>query len=257
MKQKRVVIVTGGSAGIGKTIAQQFAQVGEQVFIAGRNTDHLLQASDEIVRQTGTAVGTCVADISQVDACRALIEDIAQKAGRIDVLVNNAAQFDFGEALGFPPERWQHIIATNVSGAFYCAQAFAQHAVQQKSGGCIINISSIAAKLSVPGYFAYAASKAALDNLTQSLALEWAQYGIRVNGVAPGHTNTAGIRKAVHAGELDQRAIESATPLGRLAEPEEISDLVFFLASDKAKYITGQTILIDGGRSVDGRFSRK
>ncbi|MFQ5631245.1 MAG: SDR family NAD(P)-dependent oxidoreductase [bacterium] len=233
-----------------------FARAGYTVFITGRNEKRLQQASAEISAVGKAPVQFIQADVSLPEACIEMIEKIRSKAKRFDVLVNNAAYFEKGDALRFQIDRWQKMLDTNISGPYFCARAFAKEVIKLKTGGCIINISSIASTLSVHGYSAYSASKAALDNLTKSLALEWAQYGIRVNGVAPGHTLTEGIRQAIKSDELNLGAIETSTPLGRIAEPEEIAELVLFLASEKAKYITGQTIRIDGGRSVDGSFHK-
>jgi NAD(P)-dependent dehydrogenase (short-subunit alcohol dehydrogenase family) len=259
MKMKsnqKSAIITGGSTGIGRACALAFAKSGYRVFITGRDETKLQKAADEIFAVCKARVHCIQADVSDPNDCQNLLQQAAREGKQLEVLINNAACFEKGYALDFPVESWQKTLATNISGPYFCARAFVREIIRQKSEGCIINISSIAAKLSVPGYAAYSASKAAMDNLTKSLALEWAKYGIRVNSVAPGHVMTDGIRQAIAAGELDLQAIETATPLGRLAEPEEVAELVLFLASEKAKYITGQTILIDGGRSVDGRFEK-
>lgn len=253
---QRSAIITGGSMGIGKACALAFAQTGYHIFITGRNAARLQKATDEIYAACKARVQCIQADVSNPKQCYKMLQEAALEGKQLSVLVNNAAYFEKGKALDFPVESWQKMLDTNVSGPYFCARAFAEEIIRQKSEGCIINISSIAAKLSVPGYAAYSANKAALDNLTKSLALEWAQHGIRVNGVAPGHVITEGIRQAIQFGDLNREAIEGSTPLGRLAKPEEVAELVLFLASEKAKYITGQTILIDGGRSVDGRFER-
>jgi NAD(P)-dependent dehydrogenase (short-subunit alcohol dehydrogenase family) len=147
---------------------------------------------------------------------------------------------------------WQRIISVGVYGAFACAQAFARAVLARNSEGAIVNISSITAHHSAHGRTAYAASKAALDSMTRSLALEWAGHRIRVNAVAPSHTATDRLKQAIADGKLDYDVIVQRIPLGRFAEPGEIADAAVFLCSDQARFITGQVLAVDGGYTANG-----
>ena len=147
---------------------------------------------------------------------------------------------------------WERIFAVGVYGAFACAQAFAEQVIARSGAGAIVNISSITAHHSAHGRTAYAASKAALDSMTRSLALEWAAHRIRVNAVAPSHTATDRLKQAIADGKLDHEVIVQRIPLGRFAEPGEIADAAVFLCSDQARFITGQVLAVDGGYTANG-----
>lgn len=255
--KQKVVLITGGSSDIGLACAGRFAEAGCALVLVARDEAKLEQASERLRRVRDVPVLTCAIDLSAAEAADRVVERALTRFDALDVLVNNAAVFGRAPALEMPVQLWHEMFAVNVHSAFYMARAFARVAIERGWPASIVNISSIAAVCCVPEYAGYGATKAALDYLTRALALEWAPYGIRVNGVAPAHTNTRGIREAVARGELDLQALLSATPLGRLAEPEEIAEFVYFVASQPAAYLTGQTILLDGGRSVDGTFTKE
>lgn len=256
--QNPVVLITGGGSGIGKACAGVFRREGHRVFISGRDAAKLETAAEELLAAApgGPPLEWIPADVADAAQCRRLLETAWNRAGRIDVLINNAAYFDIGPAREFPAERWRRMFDVNLHGAFYCAQAFANILIEQSREGVILNIGSISARMSADGYSAYAASKAALNSLTRSLAVEWACHGIRVNCLAPGHTNTEGIQAAVAAGELKIADLLASIPLGRIAESSEVAELALFLAGEKARYLTGQVIYFDGGRSANGNFVR-
>lgn len=258
LSQPPVALITGGGSGIGKACAKVFRQEGYRVFISGRDAARLKATAEELIATApdGPRLEWIPMDVSDPAQCSRLLETAWGRAGQIDVLINNAAYFDIGPAREFPAERWQKMFEVNVHGAFYCAQAFANILIPQQREGVILNIGSISARMSADGYSAYAASKAALNSLTRSLAVEWARHGIRVNCLAPGHTNTEGIQAAVAAGELKIADLLASIPLGRIAESAEVAELALFLAGDKARYLTGQIIYFDGGRSANGNFVR-
>lgn len=256
--QKPAVLITGGGSGIGRACAGVFLREGYRVFISGRDAAKLATAVEALAAAVPVSPPPewIRADVADPAQCDRLLETAWRRAGRIDVLINNAAYFDIGSAREFPAERWRKMFDVNVHGAFFCARAFANMLIPQQQEGVILNIGSISARMSADGYSAYAASKAALNSLTRSLAVEWAGHGIRVNCLAPGHTNTEGIQAATASGELKIADLLASIPLGRIAEPSEVAELALFLAGEKARYLTGQIIYLDGGRSANGNFIR-
>jgi len=250
----KVAIVTGGMAGIGKVCAATLLRAGANVVIADLDTTLAETVISDISTGTQAQVQVVEVDISKPNQCNDLIQRASQHFGRLDILINCAALFIQQPALEMEVTRWQQTFDVNVHGAYYCAQSFAHQVIEQKTEGIIVNISSISATQMMPGRSAYSASKAALNAMTRALALEWAEYNIRVNGVAPSHVNTPRIRQVAEQGHLNLSAIASRIPMGRIAEPEEIADAVLFLCSEQSRFITGQTITVDGGYSVNGSW---
>lgn len=248
----RVAVVTGGAQGIGAACCLALARAGAAVVVADLDGQAAAQTAADIAAQAGVRSFSYGADVGNDDQCRELITWAAAAGGRLNILVNCAAQFHNQPALEIDMAAWQRVFQVGVQGAFSCSQALARRVIAHDHGGVIVNISSITATHSAPGRTAYAAAKAALDSMTRSLALEWAPYGIRVNAVAPSHTATPRIRQVAAAGGIDADAIVRRIPLGRMAEPAEIADAVVFLCSERASFITGQIIAVDGGYTANG-----
>ena len=244
LSSKRAVIL-GASRGIGRAITLSLAQAGADLLIASRQDDELNKIAAEAASYGGNC-HVCHVDISHQDDIAILVEKMQKTFDYIDLLVNCA-----GVSTGRKPfvttDRTERDLIFNVNlfGAMDVMQAFAKIMIEQK-GGSIINIASLGSIRGISNLALYAASKAAIQSLTKTFALEWAQYGIRVNAVAPGYVFTDMTRKIWTDQDLYNEYIKKI-PLGRFAQPEEISPAVVFLASDAASYITGTTIFVDGG----------
>jgi NAD(P)-dependent dehydrogenase (short-subunit alcohol dehydrogenase family) len=243
----RVVIVTGGASGIGRGIAEEFARQGETVVIA--DVDAAAgRALEQSLRQAGATalfVGTDVRNASDIEQ---LVSSAADRFGRIDVLCNNAGIEWYHRADEYTLDQWNAIHEVNLRGAFLCTK----HAYRwlRQRGGCVVNISSVQGVANEPHISAYAASKAGLLALTRGMALDFAPDGVRVNAVCPGAIHTGMMDRALESvpdREEAIRAIGRTIPLGRVGQPLDVARAVFFLASPAASYITGSTIVVDGG----------
>jgi NAD(P)-dependent dehydrogenase (short-subunit alcohol dehydrogenase family) len=234
----RTALVTGSTSGMGKAIALQLAAEGVAVTIHGRDADRGATVVAEITAAGGTA-RFVAADLSDAAQIERLIADV----GDVDILVNNAGLAAFSPTADLPAATFDALFANNVRAPFMLVAAFAPKMVANGSGS-IINISSMSAKVGLALGSAYGASKAALESMTRSWAAEYSPSGVRVNAVAPGPVYTDGSNP-----DLIQ-SLGSTTPLNRGAQPKEIAELVVFLASPQASYITGATIAADGGRTA-------
>lgn len=244
-------VVTGGAKGIGLAISAELARRGHAIVVTGRDELALTSAARDISAEiTGARVTAVAVDVTSSDSVRRAFA-AAQEFAPVSVLVNNAGVIARGPAQELGDEEWSRVIETDLSGVFRCARAaFPQF--QKQGHGVIVNVASIAALVGISGRVAYTASKAGVEGLTRTLALEWAVFGIRVNTVAPGWTRTAMVEAGIASGKLDGNALAARIPLGRLARPEEIADAVAYLASPQASYITGQTLVVDGGITING-----
>lgn len=246
----KVAIVTGASKGIGKAIALGYAKEGAKVVLASRSVDLLREIENTIIEKGGAALSLFL-DVRKPESVEEVVMEAVQRFGRLDVLVNNAGISMAHPSESLSAEDWRNALETDLSGVFYGCQAAARVMIPQ-GGGCIINISSVYGLVAAPGRAAYCASKAAVNMLTQVLAIEWAKKNIRVNAIAPGYVRTELVQGVIERGMLPAGAVEKRTPLGRMGEPEEMVGLAVYLASDESSFMTGSVINIDGGWAAYG-----
>lgn len=244
----KTVMVTGAAAGIGFCLAKAFAEQGAKVFMIDLNQAALTEATQALQAYN---VQGYAANVTDDDAVRAAFEACEKSFGLVDVLFNNAGISLNKPSLEIAMSEWRRCVDINLSSLFLCSQEAAKH-MQQQGGGVIINTASIWGLSTSAERTAYCTTKAGVVSMTKCLAAEWGSLGIRVLAIGPGYTRTALVEKLQQQNTLDVADLERRTPLGRLAEPEEIAALALFLASDAAKFMTGQTYLIDGGWEANG-----
>jgi len=242
-----VAVVTGGANGIGRATVLALAAAGARVAIVDRDAAAAAALAAEI-DAAGRPARALAADVSDEADVEALFAEVVAGEGRVDVLVNNAGTALRKPATELPLADWDKVVAVNMTGVFLCARAAARHMIAAGRGGAIVNTASIMG-LSGGGLYpniSYQTTKGAVVNMTRALAVEWAPHRIRVNAVAPTYVRTAFIAPLLAQPELVAK-IEAMTPLGRLAEPEEVAAAILFLASPAAAMITGHTLPVDGG----------
>ncbi|MGB3129617.1 MAG: SDR family oxidoreductase [Dehalococcoidia bacterium] len=240
----KVAVITGGSRGIGRSIALGFAEAGADVVVASRTIADLEKVAQQIeeLGQRALAVETNIAVKSEVDN---MVAKTLEKFGTIDILVNSAAINIMRPLIDLREDGWDKVMNVDLKGYYLCCQA-AAGVMKEKKSGNIINITSTGAVKAAAGLGAYSIAKAGVVMLTQVLAVELAHCNIRVNSVGPSLVRT-GFSEPMWANPDVLKAVEASTPLGRIAEPEDIMSAVLFLASDASSYITGQTIYVEGG----------
>jgi gluconate 5-dehydrogenase len=246
----RVALVTGGSRGLGEEMAEGLAEAGAALMICARREQWLTPTIERFATR-GFPVEGLVADVSNPADVQAVIDKTMAAYGRLDILVNNAGITWGARPEEMPLDKWQKVIDVNLTGAFLFAQAAGREMLKREYGR-IINVSSIAglhAAVHGPHYAAYAASKAGLMGLTRELAASWGRQNIRVNAIAPGFFHS---RLADPVLPLAEPAIQATCPIPRIGAEGELKGVCVFLASDASNYITGQTIVVDGGRTIGG-----
>jgi len=240
------VLVTGGSRGIGREIAIQFARSSARVIVSSRRIESLNKVVDEIKGFGGDAIAIA-ANMGRMEEVDDLIERVYKECQRVDVLINNAATNPiFGPILNTEEKAWDKIMDVNLKGPFFLAVKIAQRMIDDNKGGSIINIASTAGLRAWPGLGVYGISKGAVVQMTRQMAREWAGANIRVNCVAPGLIDTDFSRVLIDDEALRSEALKNVS-MNRYGNVSEIAGLVLFLASDKASYITGQIVVADGG----------
>lgn len=245
-----IAVVTGGAKGIGQAISRKLARAGYEIVVTGRD-ETALDAQVAELKSEGFRAHAQVMDVGQSASVNAGFADIESAIGTVDVLVNCAGVIARKDAESYSDSDWLNVIETNLNGVFWCSRAVAK-GMLDAGKGCIINVGSVAAFTGISGRASYTTAKAGLSGLTRTLALEWANRGIRVNTIAPGWTLTEMVQSGFESGTIDEQALVGRIPMGRLARTEEIASVALFLASDASSYITGQVLAVDGGFTVNG-----
>lgn len=245
--KNKVAIITGARRGMGKSHALILAKAGAKVVVA----DISLEDCEKVVKEIEKAKGEAMAvkcDVTKKEEIEKMVENTVKKWGRVDILVNNAGIAEFCPFLEMTEEVWDRTLDINLKGYFLCAQAAAKVMVKQKSG-VIVNIASVAMGqqgIGFPNIAHYCASKGGIVGMTEALAIELAPFNIRINAVSPGMIDTPMIA-SIKQDKKTMEAMLTRVPLRRVGKPEEVSNLVLFLASDASSYMTGSTVVIDGG----------
>ncbi len=250
----KVAVVTGGGTGIGLAIATRIAALGGRVVIASRSREHLEPSAQMIREQTGRADAATIheVDVRNPESVEALAAFVAEELGRVDLLVNNAAGNFIARAEELSPNGWNAVIGIVLNGTFYCSSAFGKRMIAQGDGGAILNVIANYAWTGAPGVVHSASAKAGVMAMTQTLAVEWARYKIRVNAIAPGPVHTEGASEKLFPNEQIKEGIRQTIPLRRFANLEEVANAASYLLSDFSSYVTGEKLVIDGGQWLSG-----
>jgi len=239
-------LVTGSSQGIGFAIAQGLADHGAEVVLNGRDGDKLAAAAAKLAAR-GHKVSTAGFDVTSAAAVMEAVDAI-EKAGAIDILVNNAGMQFRSPLEDFPVERWEQLLATNVSSVFYVGQAVARHMIKRGKGK-IINIASVQSELARPNIAPYTATKGAVRNLTRGMCTDWAKYGLQVNAIAPGYFKTP-LNQALVDDPAFSAWLEKRTPAARWGNVDELIGAAVFLSGSASSFVNGHTLYVDGGITI-------
>lgn len=245
----KIALVTGAGRGIGRALAIGLAEAGADVALFARTESDIEEVAHEI-RALGRKAYPFTVDVTNREQIEEAVQQIIEQTGRLDILVNNAGMNIRSQALAVTDEEWDTIMQTNLKSAFLCSQIVGRH-MQQKEYGRIINIASVAGQVALRTGVVYAATKAAMIQMTKVLALEWGKYGINVNSIGPWYFKTP-LTEKILANPDYLAEIIARTPLGRVGELEELVGPTVFFASDAANYVTGQTLFVDGGMTIYG-----
>lgn len=238
--QDRIALVLGGARGIGAGIAERLAEEGARVVIGDRRAE----LGEATAQRIGGSFVAC--DVGEPLAIREAVDGTVARFGRLDILAQNAGIFPMNDVVDIPVEEWDQVLAVNLRGCFIATQAALRHMRQQRYGRIVLTSSITGPRVVPPGHAHYAASKAGINGFIKAAALENAAFGITVNGVEPGNILTEGVQAERSAAYI--ASMVAAIPMGELGTPRDIGNAVLFLASDEARYITGTTIIIDGGQ---------
>ncbi|MFC7078513.1 SDR family NAD(P)-dependent oxidoreductase [Haloarcula halophila] len=241
----KTAIVTGSSTGIGAAIAKRFAAEGAKVVTNSRSRERAKTVADEIENEGGTAIAV-ESDVTDHDEMAAMIEATVDEFGSLDIMVNNAGLTRIGPAESISPEDWRHVIDVDLTGVFFGSQLAGRQMIEQESGGAILNISSIMGGIGLHKRAPYCAAKAGVNNLTQTLAVEWAPHEIHVNALAPGFIKTDITDQTQSAADYTDEDIRNRTPLGRFGTLDEMTECATFLVNTD-HYVTGEVLHADGG----------
>lgn len=246
----KTALITGGAKGIGLAISRELISDGWNVVITGRDATAIASAVAGLASGPGKAVGK-VMDVRDRASIDSVFEAVRNEFDSLDSLINCAGVIIRDESEVLSEQDWDTVIDTDLSGVFKCSQAAFSDLVKSP-GATIVNVGSIAGSVGIAGRAGYTAAKAGLEGLTRTLGLEWANRDIRVNAVAPGWTRTEMVAGGIKDGRLSEAALTARIPQQRLAEPSEIAKVVKFLMSPDSSYITGQTLVVDGGITING-----
>ena len=240
----KIAVITGAASGIGLETAKLFAEKGAKVCLVDLNRERMERIAAEI---PGAAAFS--ANIADVESVNHVVEEIVERMGRIDVLVNSAGVGDIEWAEKMAPSTWQKVISVNLTGTFFITQRVGQQMIAQGEGGKIVSLASQAGIVAIDKHVAYSASKAGIISMTKSLGYEWGKYGIQVNAISPTATETPLIVGYWDVGEVNRLALEN-TPAGRFCKPQEIACAALFLACEASNMITGANLVVDGGYTI-------
>lgn len=249
---KKIAFVTGAGSGIGEHIARLFAQQGAHVILSDVRADAAERVASEI-QAAGRSTRTQQLDVSEELQVKAALEQVATTEGRLDILVNNTGVSHVGTILETSLEDWERLISVNARGVFLCSKyAVTQMLAQNPAGGILVNIASVAGMIAIDQRFPYSATKGAVISMTHSIAIDFVTQGIRCNAICPGTVHTPfveGYLARNFAGREDEvcQQLHARQPIGRMGRPDEIAYAALYLASDEAAFVTGSTLVIDGG----------
>lgn len=243
----KVALVTGGGRGLGRGMALALAEAGAEVAVVSRSAGQLAESLKELQTRGGGGNHSAIPwDLAEVEGLPRLIEEVVERHGRLDILLNAAGTQVRKPILEVTPEDWETVQSVNLRAAFFISQAAARQMIAQGQGGKIIHVASLTSRIAVPGTGVYSASKSAILGLVRTMAVEWAAHNIQVNAVGPGYFHTD-LTDALFRDPERRAWVLSRIPLGRAGIPEDLAGATVFLASAASDYVTGQTVFVDGG----------